>query len=78
MMLHMVTDGRGTAMVFSNPFLKAPFSFTYIMGVTRVTLDLVDNSTLIHGGNFVFGVYQHAPYGVVRFQVNSLRLSVIK
>ena len=69
-LVKVVTPWRGAVVVLRDAFAEAPLSLTYICGITVWTLDLVHYTCPLVVGNFVLGVYQAAPDGVVRFEVH--------
>ena len=68
-LVKVVAHLREAAVVLQDAFTEAPLSLTYICGITVWTLDLVHYTRPFVLGNFVLGVYQTAPDGIVRFEV---------
>ena len=57
--------------VFFESLAECSLSFTYVcVAAVDVTRDVVDDSTLVFFGCFVFGVYYHRTEGVRRLVVH--------
>ena len=56
--------------MFLYSFLQFPFCLPDVMGVTVVTFYVIDHSSLISCGDFVFGVDKMASNSIEGFQVN--------
>ena len=69
-LVKVVANWRGAVVVLRDTFTEAPLSLTYICGITVWTLDLVHYTCPFALENFVLGVYQAAPDGVVRLEVH--------